>query len=221
MRTESTGMTRFLAREALGKFFVDTIDDNSKGRMMWLPENYREKSFTIQARTADRDRRINCRSTPFDDLQVDQCSGDVNLLRLSDNSPDLPSVDESKVKFIFDNDFVISEGIDQELIQFNYYQFQPALSFIGSRYRNQVVHSVHGSATFKDEENLHKTVDYKDTTFSVVVEIWPRTADNKELDCKEEASEAYRKSLILCEGNTLVSHRFPSVSDEKIVRKID
>lgn len=206
MRTESSGMLRFLVREAFSKFYVDAIGDNDKGRMMWLPESYREKSFTIEARTSGENWRVNCHFTPFDDLPVDQCVGDVNLLRLSNNSPDLPSVDESKVKFIFDNDFMISEGIDQELIQFNYYQFQPALGFTGSVNRNK---AVHGSATFKDEENLHKSVDYKDTTFSVVVEIWPRTADNKKLDCKKEASEAYRKSLIICEGNTLVS---PTIS---------
>lgn len=202
-------MDRFLARESLGKFYVNTADDDGKVRSMWLPKEYREKFFTIMARTSSPNFRINCHYSPLEDLAPEQCEGDISLYGLNGNSPDLPSAEENKAKFIFDHDFVISESFNQEKLGFHYYQFNPLLDFLGYGERTE---TVGGSLTLRDDEKLHNSLDYKDATLSVAVEISPKTDKAKDVDCKKDSSEAYRSSIIYCSGKSLVSRRFPSVS---------
>lgn len=195
-------MARFLAREALGKFYVNTLDDFGKVRFMWLPKKYRDVAFTIAARSSGQNWKINCHYSPIEGLEPEQCEGDISVYGLYGNSPDLPSAEESKVKFIFHHDFVITESSNHELIKFSYHQFAPMLTFIGSANR---LKDVGGLAIFEDQEMLHNSIDNKNATLSVVVESWPNTAESKDVDCKRDSSPAYSSITFQCKGKTLVS----------------
>lgn len=200
MRTESIGMARFSIREA-GKLYVDSVDDGGKIRAMWLPKGYQEKTFVIAGEHSRENLKINCHYSPIEGLAPEKCEGDISLGQLI-NSPDLPSAEERKIKFMFSNDFVIIESNEHESFDFGYDQYGPLLSFSGSAYRSQ---KGAGIAILKDEENLNTSMDNKNRTLSLVVETWPNTTESKDVDCHEDSSAAFKSLLFFCRGKILVS----------------